>query len=114
MIKTFGWKVEKGPTPSINYRTVESQFGDGYKQVSIDGINTKEESYSITVNAYKELAQVIMDFFDEHEGMKSFYWTPPLGKLGLYTCKDPAPIDKGGGLYTITGTFVKTYASMGV
>lgn len=114
MVKTFGWKVERGPTPTINRRTVVSQFGDGYKQVSTDGINTKDESYAITVHAYKELAKTIMAFFDEHNGDKSFYWTPPLGELGLYRCADAAPLDKGGGLYVITGTFEKSFASMGV
>lgn len=114
MVKTFGWKVERGVTPTINYRTVVSQFGDGYKQVSSDGINTKDESYVVTVHAYKELAKVIMAFFDEHNGTKSFFWTPPLGTITLFTCADATPIEKGGGLYVITGTFVKTFASMEV
>ncbi len=114
MVKTFGWKVERGPGADINYRQVVSQFGDGFKQVSADGINTKDESYSISVHGYKDMAKSIMDFFDEHNGVKSFFWTPPLGKMGLYTCSNPTPIEKGGGLYVITGTFVKTFASMGV
>lgn len=112
-IKTFTWKVESGVGSDIKYRVTEVQFGDGYAQITSDGINTKNESYTITVHAYKDEAEQIMAFFDEHKGAKSFFWTPPLGKLGLFTCKDPSPSDKGGGLYTISGTFVKVFAAIG-
>lgn len=112
-VKTFKWKVESGITANIDYRVIETQFGDGYAQISSDGINTKNESYAIKVHAMADEARDIMAFFDEHKGAKSFFWTPPLGKLGLYTCKDPSPRDVGGGLYTISGTFVKVFASMG-
>lgn len=112
-VKTFTWKVESGVVANIDYRVIETQFGDGYAQISADGINTKNESYGITVHAFKEEAKAIMAFFDEHKGVKSFFWTPPLGSIGLYTCKNPTPSDKGGGLYTISGTFVKVFSSIG-
>lgn len=111
MVKTFTWKAERETDTSLAYRVVETQFGDGYKQTSADGINTKDEKYTIKVHAYEEDAKEIMDFFDEHQGWKSFFWTPPLGKLSLYTCVDPKPTPQGGGLYSITGTFVKSFAS---
>lgn len=112
MALTFKWKVERDLDPTIKYRVVETQFGDGYKQTSSDGINIKDESYAFKVHAYKDKAKEIMDFFDAHQGWKSFFWTPPLGKLSLFTCVDPKPVDQGGGLYTITGTFVKSYSSI--
>lgn len=111
MAQTFTWKVERDVEPTNKYRVIETQFGDGYKQTSADGINTKDEQYTIKVHAYKAEAQQIMDFFDAHQGWKSFFWTPPLGKLSLFTCTDPKPVDQGGGLYTITGTFVKSFAA---
>ena len=113
-VETFKWKVESGVAADIGYRVVETQFNDGYAQISADGINTKNESYSVKVHALAKEAKVIMAFFDRHKGVKSFFWTPPLGEIGLYTCKNPNPSDKGGGLYTISGTFVKVYSSMGV
>ena len=112
-IQTFRWKIENGVSMKIEYRVVETQFGDGYAQISSDGINTKNESYGIKVHALAKEAKEIMAFFDYHKGAKSFLWAPPLGEVGLYTCKDPTPSDKGGGLYTISGTFVKVFASMG-
>jgi phage-related protein len=111
MAKTFGWKVERSVDPTNKFRVIETQFGDGYKQTSADGINTKDEQYVITVNAYKVEAQKIMDFFDEHQGWKSFFWTPPLGKLSLFTCADPKQTEQGAGLYKISGTFVKSYSA---
>ena len=113
-IQTFNWRVESGVMSKVDYRVIETQFGDGYAQISADGINTKNESYGIRVHAKEAEAKLIMEFFDEHKGSKSFFWTPPLGTIGLYTCKDPTPSDRGGGLYTISGTFVKVFASTGV
>lgn len=111
MVETFTWKVEREVDPTIEYRVIEAQFGDGYKQSSADGINTENAQYAIKVNAYKLEAKQIMDFFNRHKGYRSFFWTPPLGDLSLYTCTDPKPVEQGGGLYTITGTFVKSFSA---
>lgn len=111
MAETFTWKVERDVDPTIEYRVIESQFGDGYKQASADGINTKSEQYSIKVHGTQDKMQEVMDFFDRHQGYKSFFWTPPLGKLSLFTCMDPKPVNEGGNLYSITGTFVKSFSA---
>lgn len=111
MAKTFKWNVERDIDPDIKYRAISTQFGDGYVQSSADGINIKDEKYSIKVHAYQAEAKQIMAFFDEHQGWKSFFWTPPLGTLSLYTCADPKPTPQGGGLYSITGTFVKSFSA---
>lgn len=112
-METFNFKVERDIGFKIEYRVVETQFGDGYAQISTDGINNKNESYTITANGKEPQARQIMAFFDRHKGSKSFFWTPPLGELGLYTCKDPTPSYKGGGFYTISATFIKVFANMG-
>lgn len=113
MALLFRWPVERAPSATIKYRTTVAQFGDGYKQVSSDGINTKDESYSITVNADLKTAKEIMKFFDQHNGTRAFMWRPPLGDLGLYTCDDPTPVQKSTNLYVIAGTFVKSFSSVG-
>lgn len=112
MAKVFKWRVEREMSPTIDYRVVETQFGDGYKQTSADGINIKNESYAVKINAYEKEAGEIMAFFDEHQGWKSFLWKPPLGQLALYTCVDPKPNPQGGGLFVINATFVKSYSSI--
>lgn len=112
MVKTFKWRIERDFDPTIEYRVITAQFGDGYRQTSTEGINVKNESYSIKLHAKEDEAKEIMAFFDEHAGWKSFLWTPPLGELGLYTCANPTPKAVGGGLYTITGNFVRSYSAM--
>lgn len=111
MAETFKWPVERTSIGSKNnYRTLNIQFGDGYEQISSDGINNKEVEYTIQVHAYNRAILEIVDFFDRHSGRKSFFWTPPMGNLSLWTCADASPPQpKGGGLYTITGTFRKAY-----
>lgn len=111
MIETFTWQTERGVQPTINYKTITAQFGDGYAQTSTDGINNKDESYAVKVHAYGDKAVEIKDFFDRHAGWKSFYWTPPLGKIGLYRCLDATPVAQGGGLYVFSGTFIKSYSA---
>lgn len=114
MAQYFRWPVERAPEATIKFRVITAQFGDGYKQTSSDGINTKDESYAITVNGDEKTARDIMDFFDYHNGVRSFLWKPPLGKLSLFTCDDPKPVQKSTNLYVITATFIKSFSSVGV
>lgn len=112
MAETFTWKLERDIAPTIKYKVIEAQFGDGYKQTSSDGINNTDESWSIKTHATTRVAKEIKAFFDRHKGVTSFYWTPPLGDLGLYTCDDPNYVPLSTQLYTITGTFVRSYSSL--
>lgn len=112
MVKTFKWRVERAVAPSLEYKVIKAQFGDGYAQTSSDGINNLSESWSITLPASLREAREIKTFFAEHKGFKSFLWTPPLGELGLYTCADPSYIQQSSQLYVITGTFVRSYSSL--
>lgn len=111
MVEEFKWRVERDVDPTINYRVIETKFGDGYAQTSTEGINTKDEQYVIKVHGNESEVKTIMAFFDRHAGWKSFLWRPPLGNLGLYRCVNPKPKPEGGGLYSVTGTFVKGFAS---
>lgn len=110
--KTFKWRVERDVSPTIDFRVIKAQFGDGYVQRSSDGINTKEEQYSVKVNALTPVAKEIRDFMNELNGTKGFLWTPPLSDLGLFTCADPKFVNLGGNLWSFSGTFVKVFASL--
>lgn len=111
MAKTFKWRIERDVDTTNTYRVIEAQFGDGYKQTSTEGINTTNLEYALKLHAYENTAKEIMAFFNEHAGWKSFFWTPPLGELGLYTCTNPKPSAEGGGLWSISATFVKSYSA---
>lgn len=105
VMKTFTWPTQPGDTPDIGFRTRSSQFGNGYKQVVVDGPNNKEESYPITYTGPKAKVREIAAFLDEHAGGKSFLWTTPLGDLGIYRCDKYAPTPMGGTVFRITATF---------
>lgn len=110
-LETFTWRLQNGDSPEISYRVIDTQFGDGYTQSYADGINTKSETYPITWTGQKDKAKEVMAFFDRHAGWKRFFWTPPLGEIGLFTCSDPVPVNIGGDKYTITATFVKRFGA---
>jgi phage-related protein len=108
-IERFTWLTGRGETPDINYRVRSSKFGNGYAQNVGDGPNNKEDSYPITCVGHKEKVQQIMAFLDRHAGAKAFLWTTPLGELGLFTCKNPAPIPMGGEVFKLTATFERAF-----
>lgn len=108
-IETFAWSTQNGDSPTFEYRTRESRFGGGYKQVVGDGPNNKEDSYPITHTGSKARVLEVVAFFDRHGGAKAFLWTTPLGELGLFTCKDPVPTPVGGGVFKLTATFERAF-----
>ncbi|QJI29906.1 phage tail protein [Pseudomonas sp. ADAK18] len=108
-IETFAWATQSGDSPTFEYRTRESRFGGGYRQVVGDGPNNKEDSYPIAHTGSKARALEIMAFFDRHAGAKAFLWTTPLGELGLFTCKDPVPTPMGGEVFKLTATFERAF-----
>jgi phage-related protein len=108
-IETFIWSTQHGDSPEITYRVRTSKFGNGYAQNVGDGPNNKEDSYPITCVGQKTAVLKIMEFLDRHAGAKAFLWTTPLGELGLFTCKNPAPTPMGGGVFKITATFERAF-----
>lgn len=113
MARTFKWRVERDISPTGDFKVKEASFGDGYKQITSDGINNKDESYGIKTHGQEPVIIKIKEFMDDHKGVYSFFWTPPLGTLSLFTCADPKYVPQGGGLWVFTGTFVRSYSSTG-
>lgn len=108
---TFTWTVTTSTTPTMDYTVRSASFGDGYVQTAGEGINNKTESWAITWIGTKTDCLAIMNFFDERAGWKSFYWTTPLGKLGLFRATAPTATEMGGRTFQITATFTKAYAA---
>tara|TARA_B100000902_G_scaffold382069_1_gene419310 strand:- start:3033 stop:3431 length:399 start_codon:yes stop_codon:yes gene_type:complete len=58
-------------------------FGDGYEQRIADGLNSIEETYSLTFNnRTKAEADDIIAFFDSNKGVSSFSFTYPDSNSG--------------------------------
>lgn len=108
-METFTWCPLNQPTGNVRLRTRTAQFGDGYSQSSGDGINTKEQSWPLMFTKSEPEAQSIIDFLDRHQGYKAFFWTPPMGELGLYRVDAYTVRPLRPGLYTISATFTQTF-----
>ncbi|WP_272518486.1 phage tail protein, partial [Providencia sp. PROV208] len=50
MIEEFKWRtqIQDSPTGEFKHRIKEVAFGDSYKQVSGDGLNTESQSWGFT------------------------------------------------------------------
>lgn len=109
--QTFNWVVSTQASPTIGYTVRSAQFGDGYSQDVGEGVNNKTESWEVSFVGSDTEVLAIMTFLDALAGYKSFFWTNPLGQIGLYKCKDPKPTEVGGNTFSFTGTFTKAYAA---
>ncbi|MCW2484988.1 phage tail protein [Candidatus Symbiopectobacterium sp. NZEC127] len=84
-IETFSWPTQIGNRPEIEYaETVRKvQFGDGYTQVSGEGLNSEKIRFPYSFRGKVEVVIAIRDFLRRHR-KKAFIWTPPHGDMGLY------------------------------
>ena len=63
-------RADRGISRQAQFSLLSAQFGDGYRQVGLSGINTKQENISISFNNrfYKE-GNLIAKFFDNRQGL---------------------------------------------
>jgi phage-related protein len=106
---TFNWKHDAKPTGTKTFRVLGAQFGDGYKQRAADGINNDSQSWPLTFTGRSTDLAPIMAFLDARAGWQSFYWTPPLGAQGFYTCDKYDRRQLGGDAWQITATFEQSF-----
>lgn len=112
-IETFSWRTQTQDQPqgTFVHRVREAQFGDGYKQVSGDGLNPETQSWPVSFTGTEADIRPILAFMRRHT-VNAFIWTPPWGEAGLYRVAKESinamPI--GGRAMTITATFEQSYA----
>lgn len=109
----FTWRTQtqNPPQGSYTHRVREAQFGDGYKQVSGDGINPESQSWPVTFTGNEEEMLPILTFMRSHT-VNSFIWTPPFGVAGLYRVakESISAMPIGGRAMTVMATFEQSYA----
>lgn len=112
MAEKFGFCTRVGAAGEIKQRVWENDFGDGFTQSGGTGINGKSEEWTHqatgSLEAGQELRQ-IRDFLDDHEGYKSFPWTPPGGAPGRYKVNGYKLDPLGAGLFKISFTMKQTF-----
>lgn len=109
-IETFTYERQAGAMGQIDYRIREAQFGDGYSQAIADGINNKVQTWPLSFEGGIEIIQPIIDFFDRHQGYKSFYWTPPGSSTPLlFRASKVSLTSKGAGVFSLSAEFKQVY-----
>ncbi|MCS4445167.1 phage tail protein [Klebsiella pneumoniae] len=108
-IEIFTWSPRVNPTQTVSFRTRKAGFGDGYTQVSGDGLNPRSQEWELSFVGTEEYIRTIKKFLDRHGGTKSFQWTPPLEDTGLFRCEQYKPVPMGGGNYSLSATFIQGF-----
>lgn len=108
-IETFTWEPDDEAGGESTLRTRKSQFGDGYAQVSTDGLNSETDSWSLSFGGLAEEIGPPLAFIRRHRGARSFLWTNPEGVLGMYRCETFRQQRKPGGVVVLSATFERAY-----
>ena len=110
-IKTFSWCPRVNASVETTHRIRKAQFGDGYAQIAGDGLNTQGSSWSLEFTGKAAYIGQIKAFIDEHGGIKSFIWSPPLGSAALWRCETYSVTALGGERYNLSATFEQAYSA---
>lgn len=103
----------------LNFRLRKAQFGDGYQQVSGDGINAKAYQWNLEFVGSKAYIIELIDWLDARKGQQSFYWSHPLSKTDpstklpykqLYRCESYKPTAITGETFSLSCTFIQAFA----
>jgi len=109
MAETFPSTIK--PTTSSNRsqtpRVKSIAFGNGYLQITNDGINNNLEKWNLSFILNDTDKQTVEDFFDTAGGVNFFNWTSP--EFGAsqkqYLCPNWNIQPLGQNIYQITCTF---------
>ena len=108
-IEEFTWSPRINMPGATDYGETATKFGDGYEQVSRDGLNPRKLSFDVSFVGKESYIKEIKDFLDKHGGAKAFAWRPPLEPLGLYLGSQVKITAMGGDNYTLAATFKQAY-----
>lgn len=98
---------------SAKPRVLTADFGDGYTQRSIDGINNNPQVWQVVWENLLNAEMVnLRNFLDGLAGVGAFLWSPPLDPSGgtyKFCAKDGydwTPTDAGAGTFSVKFTQV--------
>lgn len=59
-------------------RVLRANFGDGYSQRAIDGLNQQRDEWTVSFNNLSDAdADTLVAFYEQQAGSSYFTWTPP-------------------------------------
>lgn len=96
--------VDFGYNRSGTMRTLTADFGDGYNQRTVDGINTTRLSYSISwTNIDTERKNILQTFLESTNGVESFNWQPPdMSVSKIWVNEFPTIVPVAAGIWNIS------------
>lgn len=111
MADTFSWLPSFGVGSDPQVSLISSQFGDGYKQETPNGINYISDVFTLPFNN-KSLSEGrdIIAFLRAHAGGIWFWFTDPImGQTIKVKCKKWAPVASAPGTISLSATFEQCF-----
>jgi phage-related protein len=101
----YGPDFDTGVTPTV--RVLETDFGDGYGQKAMDGINPVKDVWELSwSNLSPTEAQTAYAFLRAAGGATSFLWTPAFESTPrIWTCKKFKLTPTDPAAQTLTASF---------
>lgn len=111
MVDTFIWRTMGTPKCTDSTNVNEAKFGDGYTQLSSNGINNNSETWELTYIGEKEEIVKVRTFLNSHI-IHSFKWINPYGEEKLYRVVNKSIESEfvGGKVVSLSFQFVQSYA----
>lgn len=78
-IDTFQWRTQAAPVGNFSHNVRSAQFGDGYKQISSNGLNSVTQSWQLVYTGHPTVTESLLSFLNAHV-IRAFFWTPPGGR----------------------------------
>lgn len=102
---SYGSKVE------AQFRVLSADFGDGYSQRTVDGLNSKSEEWQMVWNTLtNDQAAILKNFFDYCQGAESFDFTAPGDTVSKkWVCKTYSPTPINAAYQNITAKFERVF-----
>ncbi len=115
-MEEFTWRPLLETPSSTKYRNLTAQFGDGYKQVAGDGINTKLQAWDLLFRSSSSVITDITEFLDRHAGALRFEWTPRGESKVVVRCSEYNTVNHThtptrSGVVSLTAKFEREYAA---
>ena len=102
---TPAYGSQKASQPRV--RTV--QYGDGYSQRLVYGLNQNPKQWELTWNVSETDADTLEAFLDARAGAESFTWTTPDGSTGKWICQQWNKTIPYLNRATISATFIQVF-----
>lgn len=108
--EVFEFPVLANDTGTKEYIIRTAQYGDGYAQVSGEGINSSKRSWNISYAGKIEKVLEVAAFLDARKGYESFIWKDPTGSFGLYRSATHQILPYSKDVFRLTTMFEEAFA----